>query len=117
MNCTEHLPDDSSLIVILGSGRPKLEEKINSIRVDGDKFGRKGRIPKLASEAVIEENAGDVGGSLSIGIADRFEYHLYSWLRPVEVGKSRAVLSFNGIILNQETAYVGHYLIALDAMP
>jgi hypothetical protein len=116
MDCTENLPNDSSSVIILGSGRTKLLESINSIRLNGDRFGRKGRIPKLAAEAVIEEDVGDVGGSLSIGIANRFGYDLYSWLRPVEPGKPDAFLSFNGIVLDQRTAHVGHYIVAMDGM-
>ena len=113
---TEILPADEFSVTILGSGKKRLLEKIENIRTHGDKFLRTARIPKSAAEAIIEEDQGDVGGSLSIGIANRWRYDLYSWVHPVEPGRPQAVMSFNGIDLQNEINHVGHYLIGLNGI-
>jgi hypothetical protein len=112
----EHLPVDESYVQILGSGRERLTAQIELIRANGDRFLRKGLVPKLAAEAIIEEDKGDVGGSLSVGIATRWRYDLYSWVRPVEPGKPQAIFSFNGINLATEIENVGHYIIGLNGI-
>jgi hypothetical protein len=112
----EQLPINESQILILGSGGERLTAQIELIRTNGDKFLRKGLVPKLAVEAIIEEDRGDVGGSLSLGIATRWRYDLYSWVRPVERGKPQAIFSFNGINLATEIESVGHYIIGLNGI-
>lgn len=111
----EAFPTADSDILVLGSGRTRLNEKITFIRNNGDRFLRTGRIPKLALEAIVDEDQGDVGGSLSIGIATTWRYDLYSWLRPVEYGKPAAFLSFNGIDLS-EIGHLGQFMIAPTGM-
>ena len=113
---TEHLPEDDRSVVSFGSGAARLNQKIEFIRQHGDKYHRTARIPKLAAEAVIEEDIGDVGGSLSIGIATRGNFQLYSYVSPIVRGRPEAKISFNGIDLNQENRWGGHYLIAVDGV-
>ena len=113
MQIAETLPEDSLSVVALGSGAARLIQQIDFIREHGDKFHRTARIPKLAADALIEQNVGDVGGSLSIGLATRDGFRLYSHVTPVVPGKPDAKISFNGIELHPDLM-VGHYMISTD---
>src|ERR1700751_1376042 len=66
MECEELRPKDNSTVVLFGSGVRRLTQQIDFIRQHGDKFHSPAHIPKLAAEALIAEDVGDVGGSLSI---------------------------------------------------
>jgi hypothetical protein len=113
----EHFPNDNRTVLMMGSGRSRLSSKIDTIRQNGkDEFGRSGRIPKLAVEGIVREDVGDVGGSLSISIATQWGYELYSWVRPIEIGKPDATIAFNGIDLHGEPRQVGHYLVVMPGM-
>jgi hypothetical protein len=116
MQCIEHLPTDNLFLTSFGSGAMRLTEKIASIRRDGDKYHRTARIRKLAAEALVEENVGDVGGSLSIGLASQSGFQLYSYVTPIVKGFPEAKISFNGIDLNELGQWIGHYIIAIDGM-
>ena len=94
----------------------RLTQIIDNIRQQGDKFNRTARIPKLAAEALIKEDISDVGGSLSIGVATRDDFRLFSYVTPNEMGKPEANISFNGIDLGQEARLVGHYMISIDGI-
>jgi hypothetical protein len=87
---------------------------MDSIRQHGDKFQRRAHVPKLAVEALVEEDIGDVGGALSIGAATRMGFRLYSHVTPNEKGKPEARISFNGIDLHEEIGPVDHYMIDVD---
>jgi hypothetical protein len=116
MQCNEHLPEDNAFVVSFGSGAERLNDMIAFIRQHGDKHHRTARIPKLAAEAIIDEDIGDVGGSLSLGVAVPGDFRLYSVLRPIEPGKPEAKLSYNGIELNEDSMWVGQYMIAIDGV-
>jgi hypothetical protein len=116
MQIEETLPKDNRLVVSFGTGAARLIRKIDEIREQGDKYNRTARIPKCAAEVLIEEDEGDVGGSLSIGSATRDGFHLYSYVTPIVKGKPEAMLSFNGIELGQGAGLVGHYMIAIDGV-
>lgn len=103
-------------IIRLGTGAAKFDEHMSQLEMDGDHWKRRTRLPKVAIEKMIAENASDVGGSLSIGLTDREDFRLYGWVSPVESGKPAALLAFNGIELNNKNAWVDQYLIAIDSM-
>lgn len=113
MECEELRPKDNSTVVLFGSGATRLTQQIDYIRKHGDKFHRTARIPKLAAEALIAQDVGDVGGSLSIGAATRNGFRLYSHVTPIVPGKPEAKISFNGIDLHPDLM-VGHYMISTD---
>jgi hypothetical protein len=115
MACEELRPKNNSTVVSFGSGAARLTRQIAHIRDHGDEFNRTARIPKLAIEAVVKQDVGDVGGSLSIGIATRNGFSLYSHVTPVVPGKPESKISFNGIDLDQDLM-VGHYMIATELM-
>lgn len=96
--------------------RAWLSKSTTSVRQYGDKFHRTAHIPKLAAEALIEQDSGDVGGSLYIGAATRNDFRLYSYVTPIVPGKPEAKISFNGIDLDQGNQLVGHYMIAIDGI-
>jgi hypothetical protein len=113
MACEEQRPKNNSTVVSFGSGAARLTRHIAHIRDHGDEFNRTARIPKLAIEAVIKQDVGDVGGSLSIGIATRNGFSLRSHVTPIVPGKPEAKISFNGIDLDHDLM-VGHYMIATE---
>jgi hypothetical protein len=113
----EHFPSDNRAVLTMGSGRSRLSSKINTIHQNGkDEFGRSGRVPKLAIEGIVREDVGDVGGSLSIGIATQWGYELHSWVRPIQTGKPDAIMAFNGIDLHGDLPQVGHYLVVMPGL-
>jgi hypothetical protein len=116
IECQELRPKDNSTVVSFGSGAARLARQIDHIRQYGDKFHRTAHVPKLAAEALIEQDSGDVGGSLSIGAATRNDFRLYSYVTPIVPGKPEAKISFNGIDLDQGNQLVGHYMIAIDGI-
>jgi hypothetical protein len=109
----ELIPDKDSEAIVLGSGRERLLNRIDLIRARNTSQDRD-EVPRLAAEAIIREDTGDVGGSLSIGVATHRGYELLSWISPATQEGNQAIRTFNGIELNDETQRVGHYLIALD---
>jgi hypothetical protein len=117
MQITETLPKDNLSVVSFGTGATRLTQLIDNIRLQGDKFGRTARVPKLAVEALIREGAvSDVGGSLSIGAANRDDFRLYSHVTPNEMGKPEADISFNGINLGQDARLIGHYMVSMTGI-
>jgi hypothetical protein len=117
IECLEHLPDNDQQAISFGSGAKRVSELIADIRQNGDVFQRTGRFPKLAIEALIrEDSVGDVGGSLSIGLANRFEFRLYAHVTPIVPGYPAAQMCFNGIDVFDEVGRVGHYLIGINGM-
>src|SRR5262249_1290377 len=88
--CEEHRPKDNSTLVSFGSGSARLAKQIDHLRQHGDQFHRTARIPKVAVETLVEEDVGDVGGSLSIGAATRNGFRLYSYVYPIVRGKPEA---------------------------
>jgi len=117
IECLECLPEDDKQVVSFGSGAMRLNELIAHIRQNVDEFHRTSRFPKLAVEALIRENnLGDVGGSLSIGLANRFEFQLYAHVTPIVPGSPAAKMCFNGIELFEEIGLIGHHLIAINGM-
>jgi len=117
IECLEYLPKDNQQAVSFGSGAKRLNELIAHIRQNGDEFQRTSLLPKLAVEALIRENnLGDVGGNLSIGLANRFEFRLYAHVTPIVPGFPDAKMCFNGIDLFDEVGPIGHYLIAINGM-
>ena len=89
---------------------------IGEIHAHGDKFHRTARIPKIAAEALIAENIGDIGGSLSIGAATKEGFQLFSRVTPNELGRPEANITFNGINLGQNARLVGHYMVSITGM-
>jgi hypothetical protein len=117
IECLEHLPEEEDQAISFGSGAKRLNEVIADIRQNGDVFQRTGRVPKLAVEALIREGSlGDVGGSLSIGLADRLGFRLYAHVTPVVYGAPAAKMCFNGIDIFDEVGPIGHYLIGINGM-
>lgn len=113
---TRHLFEDECDILVLGSGKQQLICEIERIKRNGDEYGRTGRVPKLAIEAMVKhDSCSGVGGSLSIGLASRLDYNLYSWVRPVEYGKPEAVMSYNGFDLTA-VSEVGDFFIGINGM-
>jgi len=91
--------------------------EIQKIIKDGDKYHRTGRLPLLAAEALVEENKlDDVGGSLSIGLADKIEFRLYAHVTPIVRGSPAAKITFNGIDLHDEVGLVGHHMVAINGI-
>jgi hypothetical protein len=104
-------------VLMLGSGRDRAIDKLAHLRRDSDPHGRTARLPKLAIDALVKEDTkGDVGGSLSIGIASRQGFGLYGFVQPIEVGKPPAWRAFNGIDLDSEIGVVGPCVIGMSAM-
>lgn len=103
-------------IIRLGTGAGRFDEHMGQLERDGDHWERRTRLPKVAIERMIAENASDVGGSLSIGRSEREDFRLYGWVSPVERGKPEAQLAFNGIELNNQNIWVDQYLIAIDSI-
>ncbi len=59
MQSAEFLPEDNLSVVSFGTGAARLIEKMDKIRQHGDKFHRTAHIPKLAAEALVEQDVGD----------------------------------------------------------
>jgi hypothetical protein len=116
MQIEETLPEDNLSVVTFGNGAARLMQQIDNIRKHGDKYQRTARIPKIAAEILIEEDTGDVGGSLSIGAVTQNGFRLYSYVTPIVKGKPEAKISFNGIDLGQDARLVGHYMISIDGI-
>jgi hypothetical protein len=74
MQSEELLPEDNLSVVSFGTGAARLVDEIDHIRMYGDKFHRTARIPKLAAEALVEQDVHDVGGSLSFGAATQNDF-------------------------------------------
>ena len=107
--------DDSALV--FGNGRTRAIDKIAQLRSEGDHHRRTVRLPKLAVEALIREDSGDVGGSLSVGIAGHWGFSLYGSVQPIEEGKPPARRTFNGIDLDEEIGMVGPCAVGMSAQP
>ena len=116
MQIEETLPDDNVSIVSFGTGAARLIQRLDDIRRFGDKYHRTAHLPKIAVEKLIEEDMGDVGGSLSIGAATRDGFRLYSYVTPIVMGKPEARISFNGIDLGENAGLIGHYMISVDGI-
>jgi hypothetical protein len=116
IDCQELLPRHNATVITFGSGAARMIKQIDRIRQHGDKFHRTALVQKLAAEALIEQDSGDVGGSLSIGVATRNDFRLYSYVTPKVPGKPEAKISFSGIDLGQGNQLVGHYMIAIDGI-
>jgi len=113
---TETIPRDNSAPVSFGTGAARLLHLIGEIHAHGDKFPRTARIPKIAAEALIAENIGDIGGSLSIGAATKEGFQLFSRVTPNELGSPEANITFNGINLGQNARLVGQYMVSITGM-
>jgi hypothetical protein len=90
MQIEETLPKDNLSVVSFGTGAARLIQQMDNIRQRGDEYNRTARIPKIAAEVLIEQDMGDVGGSLSIGAATQNDFHLYSYVTPIVKGKPEA---------------------------
>jgi hypothetical protein len=113
IECLECLPTDSQGVVTFGTGAPRLIELIKLISEAGNEYTY--RVPLSAAEALLHESKlDDVGGSLSIGLADRIEFRLYSYITPVVPGFPAAKMTFNGIDLAEEVGPVGHHFVAIN---
>jgi hypothetical protein len=109
-------PKNENEVVLLGNGQEAFWRRLEQFQRDGEPHGRKGRWPKLVVESMAVEGEGQIGGSLSIGIADPRGYKLYSWVRPVEHGKSSALLSLNGLNVQTDIGSIGRYFIGMHMM-
>lgn len=117
VECSEHLSEGNQNAVAFGSGATRLMDEIEKITKDGDKHHRTGRLPLLAAERLVEENKlDDVGGSLSIGLADKIEFRLFAHVTPIVYGFPAAKMTFNGIDLQEEIGPVGHHVIAVTGI-
>jgi hypothetical protein len=117
INQTRILPRTQDKIVVIGSGQERFEVERSRIMNDGDEFGRTGRYPKLAIEAIVRsEVAMDVGGSLSIGIASRRRFQHYAWVSPIEPGKSAAKITINGLEIDKWIPLPAQFFIGTQGM-
>jgi hypothetical protein len=117
IECLEYLPKDNQQAVCFGTGTSRLVALIAQIAKDGDEYQRTARVPLLAAEALLRENKlDDVGGSLSIGLADKVEFRLYAHVTPVEPGFPAAKMAFNGIDLMEEVGPVGHHIVSINGI-
>jgi len=107
---------DGEMILILGTGRERLEQRIAQMRQRGsDSHGRRIRFPKCAIEMMVAEDLGDVGGSVSIGMAKRSGFQA---LFSVRRGPDARVLhtQFNGIDLSEDVGMVGPCFIGMTGI-
>lgn len=108
-------PQSTGAVTILGE-RALFVDELSKLTREGDRFGRTGRLPKLALESIVRRSAGTVGGNLSLGTLSQFGFNIYSFVEPVEPGKPEARFSFNGIDIWQELGAIGHYFIGINGM-
>ena len=105
--CLEHLVDP----VVLGSGGQDLLSEFHRLRIEGDKYGRTARLPKIALENLVKEMVReDVGGELLVGASSRGHFRLYQYVRPVVWGQPQAIATFSGSNANEQ---VGDYMIGI----
>jgi hypothetical protein len=100
----------------MGSGRQRFDVKLKAIMENGDAFGRRTRLPKLAIEALIDEDLADVGGSMSIAKNDVHGFEPLVWVRPIEQGEPPAISSFNGFSVWSLASHVGRYHVSVPGL-
>ena len=84
--------------VAIGSGARDFKLRLDTLRHDGDKFGRTSRLPLLAVESLIADGTrDDIGGDIQLGYANQAGLQIASRCRPQTRGKPHAVMTFLGI--------------------
>ncbi|CAN7442390.1 hypothetical protein LJR090_003572 [Bosea sp. LjRoot90] len=106
-------PVGSSKPLILGQ-RVEYEEEAARFEMHGDPYGRRGRAPLHILEAIVARGVASVGGDISLAHANQTDVQLFGRATPDVVGEPKASLSFNGIQLSGESAYVGTNLIGVN---
>ncbi|KAB1087671.1 hypothetical protein F4V91_15285 [Neorhizobium galegae] len=95
-------------VIVLGSQQARFRELLTEFRSNGrDEFDRSTRWPKLVVEKMVLESRGDVGGSVSIGLAtkDGFENR---WTSAPDVpGQPRGRRLLNGIDVDEIIGRIG----------
>ena len=100
----------------MGSGKDRFLEKLASIISLGDKHGRTSRLPKLTIEAMISDDNGDVGGSMSIGRSDKLSLYPLSWTTPVVHGQPLAKATFNGLTVGPQPIVLDDYFVSMMSL-
>jgi hypothetical protein len=96
---------DLSEPVAIGVGTTAFTQRLESLRADGDPFGRSRRLPLLAVESlVLTEARDDVGGDVQIGYVTSHGLRIMARTRPIVPGKPQAKTTFLGI----DTEELGH---------
>lgn len=117
LSLEEVFPESELSPVIFGSGANSIQAELADLRSSGDSFGRTARLPKIAIERVVRrQEPGEVGGSMSIGMADAQEFRLYQEVRPIVPGQPMVMMTFNGIEINDEIGSVGRYFVGMPGI-
>ena len=80
----------------IGSGKSRLDEEISKISEECEQ-----RRPQKAIQNIIREDALDVGGYMSLGIASSFDIKIHWVPEEYQAGDPRAWRSFNGIDIDE----------------
>lgn len=107
--------EDLTETIAIGSGKDKFNDELKYLRLEGDEFSRRGRLPMLAVEKMVSSHARvDVGGGLQLAWATPTAVELVARCSPLIPGEPAAKISFLGIDMN-ELGTVGPCSIGIAA--
>jgi hypothetical protein len=109
----EALPATNEEITVLGSGGEEILERAARLREGGTEY----RAPTWAVRGMINQGGTpEVGGSLTLGFANRFGFNHFAPMTPMPGGTSGILMTLNGIDIDQQIGPVGEYRISMIGM-
>lgn len=102
--------------LVVGSSaadRSEFQSRVEKIKLEGNKFLRTARAPRLALEEIVKARIiKGVGGDLQMGFASRDEFRLVGLVQPVTPGKPEAIRTLLGFNLD-ELGLVGDFNVGV----
>lgn len=113
----ETRPHPAGPLVVLGSRGAQLVEEVDRLR-HGNTQVAVGHLPRVALDQMIAGagHTDDVGGSVSYGIADAYNFQLAMKVHPTDGTMVNAFITFNNIDIDGGLGNVGHYKIGMIAV-